>query len=47
MVIETIKLRNVADLIDSIDKVHCCYRDFDEESLQVIDANDLEIIVGP
>ena len=34
MVIEKIKLRNIADL--SIDKVHRCY--FDEENLQVIDV---------
>ena len=31
MVIEKIRLRNVANL--SVDKVHCCYRHFDEGSL--------------
>ena len=44
MVIEKIKLRNIADL--SIDKVHCCC--FDEGSLHVIDyVKDLKITTGP
>ena len=44
MVIEKIKLRNVADV--SVCKVHCCYRHFDERSLQIIDVKDLKVIVG-
>ena len=38
MVIEKIKLRNVADL--SIDKVYCCYIYFDEGSLVELTGDD-------
>ena len=42
MVIERIKLRNIADL--SIDKVHCCF--FDQGNLQVLDVEDIKITTG-
>ena len=42
MVIEKMKLRNVADL--SVDKTHC--RFFGEGNLQVIDVEDLRITSG-
>ena len=48
MVIENIKLRNVAGLINSIETLFCCYRFFDGNILQVVvDLNNLMDIRDP